>query len=57
MSLYDAFISYSHAKDKPTGAALQSAMQKLGKAWYRRRKAQRRTCPAPNHLARRVIAV
>ena len=29
--LYDAFISYSHAKDKALAAALQSAMQKLGK--------------------------
>jgi len=34
---YDAFISYSHAKDKPVAAALQSAIQKLGKPWYRRR--------------------
>ena len=25
MALYDAFISYSHAKDKPIAAALQSA--------------------------------
>ena len=37
MSLYDAFISYSHAKDKPLAAALQSVMQRLGKPWYRRR--------------------
>ena len=37
MTLYDAFISYSHAKDKPIAAALQSAIQKLGKPWYRRR--------------------
>src|SRR5437660_11235691 len=37
MSLYDAFISYSHAKDKPIAAALQSVVQKLGKPWYRRR--------------------
>ncbi|MEA2938095.1 MAG: hypothetical protein QOC56_1599, partial [Alphaproteobacteria bacterium] len=37
MALYDAFISYSHAKDKPIAAALQSAVQKLGKPWYRRR--------------------
>src|ERR1700686_361087 len=34
---YDAFISYSHAKDKALAAALQSAMQRLGKPWYRRR--------------------
>src|SRR5262249_58061689 len=37
MASYDAFISYSHARDKPVAAALQSVMQKLGKAWYRRR--------------------
>jgi len=37
MSLYDAFISYSHAKDKPIAAALQRAVQTLGKPWYRRR--------------------
>jgi tetratricopeptide (TPR) repeat protein len=37
MALYDAFISYSHLKDKPIAAALQSAIQKLGKPWYRRR--------------------
>lgn len=34
---YDAFISYSHAKDREIAAALQSAIQKLGKPWYRRR--------------------
>jgi hypothetical protein len=34
---YDAFISYSHAKDKPVANALQSVVQKLGKPWYRRR--------------------
>ena len=37
MIAYDAFISYSHAKDKPIAAALQSVVQKLGKPWYRRR--------------------
>src|SRR5262249_40175825 len=37
MALYDAFVSYSHAKDKPIAAALQSAVQKLGKPWYKRR--------------------
>src|SRR5262249_47788914 len=37
MALYDAFVSYSHAKDKPIAAALQSVVQKLGKPWYRRR--------------------
>ena len=34
---YDAFISYSHAKDRRIATALQSAVQKLGKPWYRRR--------------------
>ena len=34
---YDAFISYSHAKDKRIATALQSVVQKLGKAWYHRR--------------------
>src|SRR5712691_2146081 len=37
MAIYDAFISYSHAKDKPVAAALQSKVQTLGKPWYRRR--------------------
>src|SRR6266702_5457386 len=37
MALYDAFISYSYAKDKPIAAALQSVIQRLGKPWYRRR--------------------
>ena len=40
MPVYDAFISYSHAKDKPIAAALQSVIQKLGKAWYQRRAAR-----------------
>jgi tetratricopeptide (TPR) repeat protein len=37
MATYDAFISYSHAKDKPIAAALQTVIQKLGKPWYQRR--------------------
>jgi hypothetical protein len=37
MAAYDAFVSYSHAKDKPVAAALQSVMQRLGNPWYRRR--------------------
>jgi tetratricopeptide (TPR) repeat protein len=37
MAPYDAFISYSHLNDKPIAAALQAAIQKLGKPWYRRR--------------------
>ena len=40
MAIYDAFISYSHAKDKPLAAALQSVVQKLGKPWYKRRAAR-----------------
>jgi hypothetical protein len=37
MPAYDAFISYSHAKDKALAAAVQAVIQKLGKPWYRRR--------------------
>src|SRR4029078_2404487 len=37
MPFYDAFISYSHARDKPLASALQSVIQTLGKPWYRRR--------------------
>jgi MTH538 TIR-like domain (DUF1863) len=37
MPVYDAFISYSHARDKSIATALQSVIQKLGKPWYRRR--------------------
>jgi hypothetical protein len=37
ITVYDAFVSYSHSKDKPIAAALQNAMQRLGKPWYRRR--------------------
>ncbi|MGH6769261.1 MAG: TIR domain-containing protein [Xanthobacteraceae bacterium] len=37
MAMYDAFISYSHAKDKAIAAELQAVKQKLGKPWYRRR--------------------
>ncbi len=37
MAAYDAFISYSHAKDKAIAAALQSIVQTLGKSWYKRR--------------------
>lgn len=38
--MYDAFISYSHAKDKPIAAALQSAIQTLGKPWWKVRSAR-----------------
>jgi hypothetical protein len=34
---YDAFISYSHGRDKPIAAALQAVVQKLGKPRHRRR--------------------
>jgi hypothetical protein len=37
MAFYDAFVSYSHAKDKKVAAALQAVIQRLGKPWYRRR--------------------
>ena len=37
MAIYDAFISYSHGKDKPIASALQSVMQRLGRPWYQRR--------------------
>src|ERR1041384_812541 len=37
MPTYDAFISYSHARDKPLAAALQGVIQRLGKPFYRRR--------------------
>ena len=37
MPAYDAFISYSHLKDKPLAARLQSVIQTLGKPWYKRR--------------------
>ena len=38
--MYDAFISYSHTKDKPLAARLQEVIQTLGKPWYRRRAAR-----------------
>src|SRR5215472_10282757 len=34
---YKAFISYSHASDHKLAAALESALEKLGKPWYRLR--------------------
>lgn len=34
MHNYDAFISYSHTKDKPVAAALQSVIQTFGKPWW-----------------------
>src|SRR5215813_7824237 len=37
MLSYDAFISYSHAKDRVLSVALQSTVQRLGKPWYSRR--------------------
>ena len=37
MQNYDAFISYTHAKDMLIASRLQSQMQRLGKPWYRRR--------------------
>jgi hypothetical protein len=37
MAEYDAFISYSHERDKALAAALQSFLQTIGKPWYARR--------------------
>ena len=37
VSEYDAFISYSHSKDIALANALQSALQRFNKPWYRRR--------------------
>src|SRR3954449_1084957 len=34
---YNAFISYSHAADGKLAPALQSALQRFAKPWYRRR--------------------
>jgi hypothetical protein len=34
---YDAFISYSHAADGKLAPALQAALQRFAKPWYRRR--------------------
>ena len=37
MFKYDAFISYSHAKDIPVARALQGVIQTLGRKWWQRR--------------------
>lgn len=37
MVVYDAFISYNHAKDRMVATRLQRLMQRLGKPWYVRR--------------------
>lgn len=37
MRVYDAFISYSHAKDKPVAQAFQAVAQDIGRAWWQRR--------------------
>jgi WD40 repeat protein len=37
---YDAFISYSHDADGRMAPAVQSALQRLAKPWYRRRALQ-----------------
>src|SRR5215211_4839094 len=34
---FDAFVSYSHAADGRLAPALQTALQSIGKPWYRRR--------------------
>src|SRR5262245_27711169 len=38
--MYDAFISYSHAKDGKIAAAVQSVIQTLAKPWWQRRAAR-----------------
>jgi tetratricopeptide (TPR) repeat protein len=40
MMVYDAFISYNHAKDSAVAARLQRLIQRLGKPWYLRRAAR-----------------
>lgn len=37
---YDAFISYSHERDRLLSKRLQQVIQSLGKPWYRRRNAR-----------------
>jgi tetratricopeptide (TPR) repeat protein len=54
MVKYGAFISYSHAKDYSVAAALQAAVQTLGRPWYklRARRVFRddSSLPASEHL-------
>jgi hypothetical protein len=38
--MYDAFISYAYRQDRPIAAKLQSAIQTLGKPWWRIRVAR-----------------
>src|ERR1700733_15849802 len=37
MAPYAPFISHPPSQEKPVAAALQAAVQRLGKPWYRRR--------------------
>lgn len=37
MNRYDAFISYSHQADDDVAPAIERALNRLGKPWYRRR--------------------
>ena len=34
-SRYAAFLSYSHSGDRELAAAVQRALQRIGKPWYR----------------------
>jgi len=34
---YDAFISYSHQRDRHLAIAMQTGLQRFAKPWYRRR--------------------
>ena len=36
-AMYDAFLSYSHGQDAPLALALQSALHRYAKPWYRLR--------------------
>jgi hypothetical protein len=60
---FHAFISYSHAADMRTAAALQAALQRIGKRWYARStvrvfrdqtslaaKSNRKCCPAKSPM-------
>ena len=36
-AVYDAFISYNQASDRPLAIAVQTGLQQFAKPWYRRR--------------------
>lgn len=49
---YDAFISYSHAADGRLAPAVQAALPRLAKPWYRRRARLNATVPLRRSAAR-----